>query len=186
MTDENIVQLFFKRDEEALKICEVRYGKYCHTIAMNILADREDAREIVNDTLMRAWHSIPPEKPTSLLAYLGRIARNLALNRIEKEKRTKRRHTAMLALDELYEVIPDQAAEALDRFVIRDLLNAFLASLDKNERVLFVLRYYYMKPIDELSRELHLTRSNVKIKLYRLRERLKATLIENGITLAGD
>ena len=186
MTEENIIQLFFKRDEEALKICEVRYGKYCHTIAMNILADREDAREIVNDTLMRAWHSIPPEKPTSLLAYLGRIARNLALNRLVYKTRDKRKHAPMLALDELDGILGDASGDITDEIALKDALSRFLRALDKADRTLFLRRYWQMTSIETLAKEMHLTKSNVAVRLYRLRERLKAILIEDGILTKGD
>ena len=186
MTDEAIIKLYFERDEEALKITEKQYGSYCFTIAHTMLASKEDAEEIVNDTLVRAWNAIPPEKPKSLTAFLGKITRNLALHRLEKKGRNKRRHASELALDELDEILPGGDSATFDHFILRDTLNAFLDSLSIPDRMLFLKRYWYMKPIEALSREMNMTKSNVKIRLFRLRDALRLRLIEEGIIPTGE
>ena len=186
MTDERIVQLFFARDEEALKLCEARYGKYCHKIAKNILADDEDAHELVNDTLAEAWRAIPPARPRHLLAFLSRITRNLALNRLVYKTRDKRKHAPTLALDELDGILGDASGDITDEIALKDALNRFLRALDKADRTLFLRRYWQMTSIETLAKEMHLTKSNVAVRLYRLRERLKAILIEDGILTKGD
>ena len=183
MDDQHIVELYFKRDEQALDITQKKYGKLCHTVAMNILSNREDTEECVNDTYLQAWNAIPPERPTLLGAYLCRITRNLAINRYRADRREKRgAGEAALAIDELSECLADTAGEGFaDSIVLRDALNGFLRTLPDPTRSVFVQRYWYVCPIADIARDFGMTESRVKMILHRTRNRLREHLIKEGI-----
>ena len=181
LNDEAIILLYFARDEEALVKTEVKYKNYCFKIAYNILLSQEDAEEIVNDTLHHAWDAIPPENPRNLSAYLGTITRNLALKRLESNARHKRRSREQVPLDELDKILPNGDRDIFDSLVLKNALNSFLRIQTPSDRALFIKRYWHMTSIEALSREMHLTKSAVKIKLFRLRKALKAYLIQEGI-----
>jgi len=181
MDDASLVALLFDRDEYAVAKLAAEYGSYCFRIAMNILGNTEDAEEVVNDVYQRAWQSIPPQKPDDLRAYLAKIARNLAYNRIEAASTEKRRAMGTLVYDELDEVLSSEDENVVDRLAISKALNSFLSSLDKNDRILFVKRYFYNEAMDMLAREFATTRGAVKVKLYRLRKQLKRYLEAEGV-----
>ena len=183
MEDTKIVELFFSRDESALLQTSAKYGAYCSSIAFNVLGNSEDASECMNDTLLRAWNSIPPQKPASLKAYLGRIARNLALDRYDKltaEKRGGGQYE--LALEELSECIADTEA-AVEVSELPGLIDAFLAELGEEKRKIFVKRYFYMDPVKKIAEDLSVSESNVKTTLFRLRSDLKERLVKEGIEI---
>ena len=183
MEDTKIIELFFKRDEGALLQASAKYGAYCSKIAMNVLGSLEDASECMNDTLLRAWNSIPPNKPENLKAYLGRIARNIALDRYDSltaEKRGGGQYA--LALEELSECIADDKT-AVDEAGIGEAINAFLAKQDKDKRIVFVKRYFYMDSVKEIARSMSMSESNVKTTLFRLRSSLKDELCKEGISI---
>lgn len=169
MDDSKIVNLFLERDEEALKEAEKQYGKLCHYIANNILNSPLDAQECVNDTLLRAWNSIPPAKPKRLGAYLSKIARNLAIDKYKAEKSQKRsKNKDALPLDEL-EGCLSGTDSLIDEAILKDLINSFLRSLTKEKRIVFVQRYFYNASISEIAKSNDLTENNVKVMLLRLR-----------------
>ncbi len=148
MTDEKIVELYGERSEEAIKETDKQYGRYFHYIAKEILQDEEDAKEIVNDTYLKAWNSIPPERPNPLKAFLGRITRQLSLNRLEQNKAQKRGGGQyLLALDELAECIPDGSGseDLASNIDLTDAINRFLRSLPIEQRRVFIKRYWYGK-----------------------------------------
>lgn len=181
MDEQRLISLFFERNEYAVIEIAKAYGKYCYKIAMNITNRREDAEEIVNDVYQRLWMSIPPENPRDLRAYLAKITRNLAYNRVEAEHADKRRAIGTLPFDELDEVLPADDEKTLDRLAIEEALKEFLASLDSNSRILFVKRYFYNEGLDELARLYKTTRGAVKTRLHRLRKELKRRLVEKGV-----
>ena len=181
MTDEAIIRLYFERNEEALQKTEACYGKYCFSVAMNILASREDAEEIVNDTLVRTWNAIPPEHPKSFRAFLGKIARNLALSRLFRDQREKHNHLPHLVYDELDEIIGDTDGDLADKIALRDSINRFLKAQSAEDRVIFVKRYWYMLPIAMIAKETARSLSAVKTKLHRLREGLREHLLREGM-----
>lgn len=181
MDDTSLIALLFARDESAVTELSTCYGKYCFQIALNILGSKEDAEEVVNDVYQRVWQSIPPQNPDDLRAYLAKIARNLAYNRIEAASTDKRRSPCTLIYDELDEVLSVEDEDLIDRFAIGKALNSFLSSLDKNDRMLFVKRYFYNQDMDTLAREFSFTRGAVKVRLYRLRKRLKRYLEAEGV-----
>lgn len=185
MEDTRIIELFFERSEEALVESERKYGRYCGTIALNILGNREDAEECVSDTWLRAWNAIPPMKPRILKAFLGRITRNLALNVLEKNRAEKRgggEGTAVL--DELEEWIADSHAEvwSADRYVLTETLNRFLKELPEEKRTIFIRRYWHMDQVKEIAEDLGIGESKVKMTLLRTRNALAEVLRKEGIT----
>ncbi len=185
MDDRAIIDLYFARAERAIAETARRYGRYCTAIAYRILGSREDSEECVNDTYLRAWNAIPPHRPERLDTYLGTITRNLALNRYAERNAAKRGGQVELALDELRDCLADTATveDVVDNRALADALNAFLASLPAETRRIFVARYWHLKPIKTIARELHLGESAVKMRLARSREQLRDYLTKEGITL---
>ena len=184
MQDEQIVALYLVRDENAIRETERKYGGYCMSIARNVLHSLHDSQECVNDTYMRTWNSIPPHKPVSLRAFIGRITRRLALNMCEKASAQKRgKGTVQLILDELGECIPDTSGDVTQGFVITDALNSFLASLPEQNRNIFVRRYWYMSTVKDIAADYGMSESKVKMRLLRMRNELKAHLEKEGINI---
>ena len=184
MEDNKIIELYFDRSEEAIKQTQEKYGRYCYSIAMNILEGHEDSEECVNDTLLCAWNSIPPKRPTYLSLFLGRITRNMALNK--KEKSTAKKRGGMgfeLVFDELSECIPDTDTPESEDTVLKEAIESFLRSLPNNKRYIFIRRYWYMDSISEIAKLTHLTESNVKVTLSRLRTNMKEFLEKEGISI---
>ena len=175
MDDKEIIALYLARSEEAIGESEKKYGAYCRTIAGNILPDRADAEECVSDTWLRAWGAIPPNRPERLGAFLGRITRNLALDRLRSNKGAVR--------EELSECLTlgDPTAGMVDRVVLTAALDRFLAGLPQKKRKLFLRRYWYFSTVEELARDFGMSESGVKMTLLRLRRELRAQLKQEGI-----
>ena len=183
MTDEMIVELYWQRDERAIQETEMAYGGYIRYVAYAILHDESDADEITNDTYLKAWNSIPPQRPQPLKAFLGRIARQLSLNRAEYNTAEKRGGSQYpLALDELLECIADKdtAPDAVDLIALRDALNAFLRTLPSDARRMFIRRYWYMDSIADIAWTFAASESRVKSTLARARAKLRKTLEKEG------
>ena len=183
MDDRKIIELFFARDERALRESETAYGRYCRAIAKNILASDEDADEVFNDTLLRAWNTIPPEEPKSLKVYLGTIARNLSLDRYRKMTAEKRGGCEVsLCLEEAEEFLADMSEE-YEKGELSRLLNDFLHSLPERECDIFVRRYFYCDSTSDIARRFALKEANVLVILSRTRNKLKNKLKKGGYTL---
>lgn len=184
MQDIKIIDLYFSRSEEAISQTDIKYGRYCRYIAYNILQNDEDSEECVNDTYLRAWNSIPPKRPAKLQSYLGRITRNLSLNKYEKRKASKRSDGELpLILDELSECIGDTQKDIASELLLRDLLNTFLYSLDTISRKVFVRRYWYASSLSDIAKEYKMTENNVSVMLHRIRKKLREALESEGITI---
>ena len=184
MEDNRIVELYFERSEAAISETQKKYGKYCNYIAYNILNSQLDAEECVNDTYLRAWESIPPERPSVLKSFLGKITRNLALDRYDKAHALKRGGNAELALDEIGECIPSEdGREMSDEIALRDAINGFLATLPKQTRIIFMRRYWYLSPVKHIAGDLGLSMSSVKVTLMRTRKKFKEYLEKEGISI---
>jgi RNA polymerase sigma-70 factor (ECF subfamily) len=183
MEDNKIIELYFARSEEAIKQTELKYGNYCFLIAHNILSSREDAEECVNDTYLNAWNSIPPNRPDPLKTFLGKITRNLAINRYIRIRAKKRSGETDLLFEEVCEFLPDNRVSLCDEFALKQAINSFLASLPKKTRIIFVRRYWYLSPIREIARELAVSETSVKVTLHRTRLAFKAHLEQEGIDL---
>lgn len=186
MKDEEILRLYRERSEAALAETERQYGALCGTIARNILRNRQDAEECVNDTWHRAWNSIPPEEPRSLAAYLGRITRNVALNRLEKQNRQKRGGGEItLIWEELGEMLPDRDTpeQHWERRAIAAALERFLRGLTPEERILFLRRYWWAEPVKTAAAHCGIPARRARSILERLRRDLRNELEKEEITL---
>lgn len=186
MDDKQIISLYWDRSENAISETAQKYGRYCHYIANNILQNQEDADECVNDAYLRLWNAIPPQRPENLRTFLGKITRNLALNRWEQETAQKRGAGQMCqVLEELHECIPslESADQLLDKILLRQVLNRFLESLKPDARKIFVRRYWYLSSIQDIATEYGMTESKVTVTLCRTRQRLAKLLEKEGIQL---
>lgn len=186
MEDREIIGLFFDRDEAALREVSRKYGGYCVSIARNILNNAEDAEECVNDTYMRAWESIPPKKPPVLGAYLGRITRNLALNRIRFRKSGKRGGgETELSFDELDEFVSGEYSVEIEaeRKEFAAAINRFLDTLPARRRQLFVGRYWRCGTIAELAAQFGMSQGGVSENLAGTRKKLKKYLSKRGFEI---
>ncbi len=175
MNEKSILALFEQRDEQGIREASRAYGGLLKTIAVRILGDGRDAEECVNDTMLKAWQSIPPKKPLHFRAYLAKIARNLALNRYEAEHSQMRGGGAVPAvLDELAECIPspDNTEQVLDQIALSAALDSFLKSLPDQHAKVFMRRYFSMLEIGAIADELGLSVNTVKSILYRTRAKL--------------
>ena len=184
MEDAEIIALYWDRDQRAVEATEQKYRHYCKTIALNILGCDEDAEECVNDTWLGAWEAIPPARPDILSAFLGKITRNIALNRVRERDRLKRGGGAeMLPFDELGECIddgdsgPEEQAEAGE---LTELINRFLAGLPEERRRVFVCRYWYGDSVADIAKRFGAGEGKIKMQLMRLRNELKKMLEKEG------
>ena len=183
MEDMQIIQLYFDRNQDAVTETEKSYGTYCYCIADNILHNQQDSEECVNDTWLRAWNSIPPERPSRLKLFLGRITRNLAFDRYRRNHAHKRGKGEMDAvLDELAECIAgsEDVEQAFDAKMLRQMLNQFLKALPQRERQIFVKRYFYAEPVNQIAQEFQLTANHCTVILKRTRKKLQACLEQEG------
>ena len=183
LPDEDIVNLYFNRSEEAIAACQVKYGKSCHTVAYNILRSDEDAEECVNDTWLRAWNSIPPERPTRLGAWLSTVTRRLALTRYEKKTAARRNGGMEASLEELSECVTAGSLTIADEVALSEAINGFLASLPTRTRMIFMRKYWYMDSIADIAKALGMGESAVKVTLHRTREKFRKHLAKEGITV---
>ena len=184
MEDQKIVLLFWDRNEQGLQEAKNKYGNYCRSIAYNILRNMQDAEECESDTYLAAWNVIPPQKPTLLGAFLGRITRNLSLKKLRSNTAAKRGgNEAILSLEELSDCIPAGKSfdETLQAQELADIISNFLRSLSKTEQKIFVVRYWYCASIQEIAVDFGFTQSKVKMMLLRTRTQLREHLIKEGI-----
>ncbi|NLC67456.1 MAG: RNA polymerase sigma factor [Clostridiaceae bacterium] len=186
MDDKQIVDLYWVRSEKAITETANKYGKYCYYIAYNILYNNNDSEECVNDTYLKAWNVIPPQRPNKLSTFLGKITRNLALDRYRYNSREKRRGSQVpLIIDELAECISatGNIEHIIDEMVLVDCLNRFLAMLPAETRKIFMRRYWYFSPIKDIAKDFSISKSNVKMTLLRARNKLKQLLEKEGIEI---
>lgn len=181
MDDSCIVKLYWNKDESAISESHKKYGSYCNTIAYNILNSFSDSEECVNDTWMRAWNTIPPEKPVRLAGFFGRITRNLAIDRYRRD-RTQKYGSGQITvcLDEIGECIGEETPFD-DRIVLKDILNEFLRGLPEKKKDIFLLRYWYMMPVRTVAKHMNMSEGAVKMVLHRVRDKLKEYLEKEGI-----
>ena len=185
MEDKRIVEMYWQRDEQALTLTRRKYGAYCHAIALQILHNREDAAECENDTYLRAWNAMPPDRPHALRPYLGAIARRLSLDRWRERKSQKRGGEVALSLEELEECVshPDTVPEAVEAAQVTAVLSDFLRSLPAAECDLFLRRYWYFDSVAQMAKRFGYSESKVKMTLSRTRDKLRAHLEKEGICL---
>lgn len=183
MEDEKIVELYWQRSESAIAETQRKYGRYCFSIARNILPYREDAQECVNDTYLAAWNAIPPSKPNILSSFLGKLTRRISIDRWRNLSADKRGGgTVALALDELAECIPgssDPAAE-VEAKELAQAIDRFLDTLPYTERKVFLMRYFELAGMKDIGAHLNMSESKVKSMLHRTRAKLRAQLEREG------
>ena len=186
MRDEEIIELYYDRNEQAIRVTMDAYGNYCRKIAGNILENEADVEEVLSDTWLRIWNSIPPQRPRYLRLFLGTITRNLALSVYRAQIAQRRGGGQMpLALEELGECISqgsDPAAN-LEGKELGKLISAFLRCEPQNSRVIFLRRYYYLEGSKEIAQRLGTSESNVRLQLSRTRKKLKAYLNKEGYSI---
>ena len=182
MDDSRIVDLYFDRDESAISESDKKYGRMLTKLSFSLLGSNEDAEECVNDTYLDAWGAMPMARPEFLGAFLSKITRRISVDRFRARHREKRGGLDN-AISELSDCIPDgvDPVEEYDSDRIREALNGFLHSLSKEKRVMFILRYFYSKSIDEIAEQMDVGESKVKTTLHRLRGELKAILEEQEL-----
>lgn len=183
MEDREIIDLFWNRADTAISAVDKKYHSYCQHIAYNILENKEDVEECVNDTWIKLWGAIPPYCPNNLAAFLGKIARNTALNYL-RDRNTKRRGGGQidLVLEELEECVAH--AQTIEKEIeekeLVKTINQFLGALPELERNVFVCRYWYLEPISEIAKHAHSNESKIKSMLFRNRKKLKSYLKKEG------
>jgi RNA polymerase sigma-70 factor (ECF subfamily) len=184
MLDNEIIDLYFERNEEAINATAEKYGSYCSRIAFNILADIHDSEECVNDTYMKAWNNIPPKRPTVLSAFLAKITRNIAIDRYKGDHADKRADRLATSIEELYDAIEDENTwNKLELVELGDLISKFLYTEKEAARRIFVLRYFYEYSIEDIAHIYATSASYVKTKLHRTRHALAKYLNDNGVAV---
>ncbi len=182
MEDEKILDLYWSRDEQAIAMTDDAYGKKLHSLSYRILASCEDAQECVSDTYIKAWQTIPPQRPTWLYAYLAKICRFQSFGRLDWRNAQKRKAELVQLTAEMELCIPDRAAQ--DRLEYADLgevLNRFLATLRREDRVIFLRRYWFADSVSEIAQRYAISESKVKTQLHRTRVKLRDYLHKEGI-----
>lgn len=182
MEDADIIDLYFARNEDAIRQTDITYGRQLNTLAQQMLHSREDAEESVSDTYLAAWKSIPPHRPSFFFAFLAAICRNLSLNKLDWRLAAKRRAEVVALTEEMETCIPDSGYERnMTGKEIGCALDAFLESLPKDSRLIFLRRYWYADSIAEIARRYGMTESKVKMQLVRTKEKLRIFLEKEEI-----
>jgi len=186
MEDEQIVSLYWQRQESAIRETERKYSRYLTKIAYNILSDLEDSRESVNDTYLAAWNSIPPHRPGVLSAYLAKLTRRISIDRFRYRSREKRRGSEYeISLSELGDCVSggNSTEEAVNGKLLADAIGIFLRLQPEEYRNLFLCRYYYLDPVKEVAKNFGMTESKCKTVLFRMRRSLREYLEKEGFTV---
>lgn len=185
MEDEQIIELLQMRSEQAITALHQKYGAACRRIAKNILKDAQDAEECVSDAYLGIWNTVPPQNPRPLLTYLCRIVRNIATAKYHSNTAKKRNSFYDAALDELEECLASSKSveDAITAKELSHALDAFLDTLDRENRMLFVRRYWYADSISELAVQFHMSDNHVSVRLHRIRDKLRNYLKKEGYEL---
>ncbi|MCD8020980.1 MAG: RNA polymerase sigma factor [Clostridiales bacterium] len=184
MLDEQIIELFWQRDQTAIEQLDEKYGTYCHSISYRILYDHLDVEECVNDSYLSAWNSMPPHRPKVLPAFVGRIVRNISLDYLKRRNRKKRGNGELdLVLEELADVIPsnNSTEEEIDKKILAEKLTEYLQGMKSLERDEFLRRYWYGDSMEEICHRYSFSMSKAKSMLFRSRRKLKKYLEKEGI-----
>lgn len=186
MEDEKIISLYKERSEDAIAETDKKYGVRCRTTAYNILQNREDSDECANDTYLRLWNTIPPKEPSPLSAFIYRIVRNLALDRV-KAALTKRRseNNYLDVYNELSDCVPapDNVAKTVEGKELTEMIDSFLDTLGREKKVMFLMRYWNFSPVSEIAKRLGIGESKVRVTLMRTREKLREYLEGEGVDI---
>ncbi len=184
-SDEDIVQMFNSRNEKVLSVVQIKYGRLARQLSYNILHNNEDVEECLNDALLALWNSIPPKAPRSISAFFCAAIRNISLNRYDYNNAKKRKCEQDLIFEELCAVIP--ANETIqteeENNALAEVISDFLDRLQKKDRIIFMRRYFYSDPVDEISAKMGESVGSVTMRLYRMRKKLKIYLEKEGIEI---
>ena len=186
MEDNCIVDMYWARNESAIEETRKKYEHYCYKIANNILDNKEDSDECVNDTYLAAWNCIPPQRPQVLSAFLGRLTRNISLKKWRDRSREKRGGgQVMLDVEELKECIPsvNDVENVIEAKELAAIISRFLRTLSKTDRIIFMRRYWYFDSIEQICKLLGCKESKVKMNLHRTRKKLQEVLTKEGVCL---
>ena len=183
MDDTKIIELFFQRDQQAIRELDAKYGKACHSLSFNIVNNRQDAEECVNDAYLGAWNAIPPAKPDPLLTYLCKMVRNISLNAYYKRKAAKRSSRYTVAMEEIEVCIaaPDMVEAEIEARELARIIEGFLDMLTPEDRVIFLRRYWFADCCRDIAERVGLTEKNISVRLTRIREKLRKYLIEREV-----
>ena len=182
MEDQQIIQFFWDRDEQAIQETECKYGKKLYNVAYRILETYEDSQECVSDTYLAAWNAIPPQWPEYLFAFLAKICRNLCLGRLDWMNAAKRKAEVITLTREMELCIPDRKPEhQMEGKDLGEVLNRFLGTISRENRMIFLRRYWFADSVGEIAERYGMTKSKVKTSLHRTRNKLSAFLAKEGI-----
>ena len=184
MDDSQIIELYFERDEKAIKETELKYGALCFSIANNILNNEADTEECVNDTYLSVWNIIPPQRPNNFKAFVSKITRNLSLKRIEFNNAIKRSADTIISLSELEDVLPSKSVQSeIEDEMLGKLISDFLRNEKEGARNVFIRKYWYFDTVADIAVRYSFSESKVKSILFHTRNRLKDYLIKEGVYL---
>ena len=175
MDDTKIIELFFQRDQQAIRELDAKYGKVCHSLSFNIVNNRQDAEECVNDAYLGAWNAIPPAKPDPLLTYLCKMVRNISLNAYYS------RYTVAMEEIEACIAAPDMVEAEIEARELARIIESFLDMLTPEDRVIFLRRYWFADRCGDIAEKVGLTEKNISVRLTRIREKLRKYLIEREV-----
>ncbi len=183
MEDEKIIELFFNRSEQAIQELDMKYGKICHELSYNIVNDRQDAGECVNDAYLGMWNAIPPAMPNPLLAYLCKIVRNISLKTYYKKRAAKRNSLHEVAMREIESYLSDQntAETEMEARELAHIIEGFLDTLATENRVIFMRRYWFADSYKDIAARVGLTEKSVSVRLTRIRHKMKQYLMEREV-----
>ena len=181
--DEKIIDLFFERSEQGIRELDNKYGAVCHNLSYNIVNNRQDAEECVNDAYLGAWNAIPPVRPNPLLSYIVKIVRNISLKIYWRKEAAKRSGHYTIALEEIEGCIADQKTveDEIEARELARIIEAFLDTLTVKERVIFMRRYWFSDSYKDIARLVGLSEKNISVRLTRIREKMKQYLIEREV-----
>ena len=181
--DEKIIELFFKRDQQAIRELDIKYGKICHNLSYNIVNSRHDAEECVNDAYLGAWNAIPPARPNPLLSYIMKIVRNISLKIYWRKEAAKRSSHYTIALEEIEACIADQKTveDEIEARELARIIEDFLDTLTVENRVIFMRRYWFADSYKDIAELVGLSEKNISVRLTRIREKMKQYLIEREV-----
>lgn len=184
MDDENIIELYFSRNESAIKETSLKYGALCFEVANNILNSRPDSEECVSDTYLGVWNAIPPTRPQCFRAFILRLTRNISLSRLRRNLAKKRSRSVEISLTELEAVLPDESLRPdMGGEELGWTVNEFLKQLDPDSRNIFLRKYWFFDSVAEIASRFSFSQSKVKSSLFHTREKLKKYLLERGVRI---
>lgn len=183
MEDEKIIELFFRRSEQAIRELDDKYGKICHALSRNIVGSRQDAEECVNDAYLGAWNTIPPAKPERLRAYICKLVRNISLKIYYRKEAAKRSSHCTIAMEEIDACLadPNTVETEIEAKELARIIEGFLDTLTRKERVIFMRRYAYFDTYADIAKRVGISEKNVSVRLTLIRQKMKGYLMEREV-----